>query len=115
VADARLLLLDAVVSARRYNNVVSDWTQCRTRLTLLTSGEGPVRAAADPDEVPRRSFLPAATWRVALEVAEANGWKRTNEWSYAQRSDLDRSLAALGLRQDEVEALYRVGELELSR
>jgi hypothetical protein len=65
--------------------------------------------------VPRRSFVTAATWRVALEVAEADGWKRANEWSFAQRSELDRSLAALGLRQDEMEALYRAGELELSR
>ena len=56
-----------------------------------------------------------AAWRVALEVAEADGWKRSNEWSFAQRSDLDRSLAALGLSRDEVETLYRAGELELSR
>ena len=73
---------------------MTPWRQCRTRLRL----------------VPPRG---AVSWRVALEAAEADAWKPIQEFAFAERAELDRSLAALGLRPDEVEALYRSGEVEL--
>ena len=69
------------------------WTQCRTRLTLITR-DGP--------------------WRVALEEAQADSWRRIKEWSFAEKAGVDATLAALGLAADQIASFYTNGALELS-
>ena len=75
--------------------MAAPWTQCRTRLALRSPGTG---------EPP---------WRVALEELQSDVWQPMREWAFAERGELDRSLAALGLRPEQVESLHREGAVEL--
>jgi hypothetical protein len=90
---------------------VAPWTKCRTRLSLRPSGSPP--AAGDPANAGEPPTASAGPWHVALEEERAGAWQSMQEWSFAEEAELERSLAALGLRREQVASLRRDGQLEL--
>ncbi len=90
---------------------MAPWTKCKTRLALRPSGFPP--AAGNPADAGEPATASAGPWHVALQEERAGAWQAMQEWSFAEEAELERALAALGLRREQVESLRRDGQLEL--